>query len=136
MTLRDRRVLFTALKARLIVAIAERQWVYGHVEVAEDEGTVHSPRLCWSPDAQAGAPIKLYLRDAVHAGPPLDGTDSFHHQGLATDLLVYIDGKYIADGAHPIYQDIDAMARPLAPGFGLGLKFGDPNHLSLGETRA
>lgn len=120
-------MLFTALKARLIVFINERAWSYGHVEVAEDEGTVHSPRLMWSPDRQPGASIKLYLRDAVHA------EGSFHHLGLATDLLVYIDGQYIADGNHPIYRDIDVMARPLAPGFGLGISFGDSNHLSLGE---
>jgi len=123
----EHRVLFTALKAQLIVAINERSWSYGQVQVAEDEGTVHSPRLMWSPDTQPGAPIKLYLRDAVHTD------SSFHHRGLAVDLLVYIDGEYIRDGNHPIYADIDHMARAMSPGFGLGISFGDANHLSLGE---
>ncbi len=130
MTQRERRVLFTVLKARLIVTINERAWSYGVVEVAEDEGTVHSPRLMWSSDQHPGAPIKLYLRDAVHV------EDSFHHRGLAVDLLVYIDGIYIADGNHPVYQDIDQMARALTPGFGLGIAFHDANHLSLGERGA
>lgn len=122
MTLRERRCLFTALVARLLVAISERAWSHGRVEIAMDEGTIHTPRKVRQPDGSSA-----WLEDAVHK------RGSRHHEGLAVDLLVYIDGGYVGDGSHPIWGEIEAMARALDPRFGLGIRFRDANHLSFDE---
>lgn len=124
-SLREKRISFTYLKHQLLAWFFEQDWShYGKVELAEDEGTIHSPRR-----TLAHGEIRM-LVDAVHTA------GSFHHQGLATDLLIYIDGTYLQDGDHPIWRDINAKARSMDPQFGLGLRFGDADHLSLGEGAA
>jgi len=122
MTFREHRCLFTALVARLLVAINERQWSHGLVQVACDEWTVHSPRKTRLADGSV-----VQARDGVHK------TGSRHHDGLAVDLLVYVNGKYVADGGHPIWREIDEMARGLDSRLSLGIEFRDSNHLSWME---
>lgn len=122
MTLRERRIHFTALTVRLLTAIAAREWPYGKVEVAMDEGTVKTPRRVRHQDGST-----TILDDAVHK------RGSRHHSGLALDLLIYIDGGYMSDGSHPIWAEIEAMARAMDPLFGLGIRFRDANHLSYDE---
>jgi len=121
MTLKERRVRFTILTANLIQRIATAEWPYGKVEVAMDEWTVHSPRL-----VKVGTE-RLLAEDRVH------NPKGFHPFGLACDLLIYIDGAYITSGAHPIWNEINDMARTMDPAFGLGISFNDANHLSYGE---
>jgi hypothetical protein len=58
---------------------------------------------------------------------------SRHHEGLAVDLLVYIDGGYVADGRHAIWRDLDALARTVDPRLSFGIEFHDANHLSWEE---
>lgn len=122
MTLRERRCAFTAATALLLRQIAERAWSYGRVEIAMDEGTVKSPRKVRYENGMVG-----FAADGVHK------RGSRHHEGLALDLLVYIDGNYISDGSHPIWRDIDAMARAISPRLSLGIEFHDANHLSWDE---
>jgi len=122
MALRESRCIFTALVARLLVRISERQWSHGRVTVAADEWTVKTPRRVRHQDGST-----TMLEDAVHV------RGSKHHSGLALDLLVYIDDGYVSDGSHPIWAEIDAMAREYDPRFGLGIRFRDANHLSWDE---
>lgn len=123
MGLREDRVLFTNLIARLLVEISERDWKYGEVEVAVDEWTVHSERV--------------YIDRLT--GERRTGTDRVHHpkglhpRGLAVDVNVYINGEYISAGGHPIWTDIDEMAHRLHPKLSNGSEFNDSNHISLGE---
>lgn len=116
-TLRTDRVLFTKLLVQLVQ--------YGNslpgIEIALDEVMVHSPRI-----VKLGQ-NKVRAEDAVHR------TGSFHYLGMAADILIYRDGKYVSDGSDEIYQQLNAFARQLDPTFGLGIKFHDANHVSLGE---
>lgn len=122
MTLRERRCAFTAATARLLVAVLSRDWPHGRVEVAFDEGTIKSPRKIRHDNGTVG-----FAADAVHK------RGSRHHEGLALDLLVYIDGNYVSDGSHPIWVEIDAMARAIDERLSLGIEFHDSNHLSWEE---
>ena len=129
MTLRERRVRFTILTANLIQRIATNeqwQWSAGmptvlKVEVAMDEWTVHNPRM-----VKVGTE-RVVAQDRVH------NPNGLHPHGLACDLLIYINGKYLTNGAHPIWAEIDSIARSMDPDFGLGISFNDANHLSYGE---
>lgn len=125
MTLREQRVLFTKLVAQLLVNIEKRSWTYGVVEVAADEWTVHSNRIYT--DSTTGE--RRLGVDRVHH------PKGFHPRGLAVDLLVYINGTYVSDGAHQIWRDLDKMAHELHPVLNFGDEFNDSNHLSLGEVK-
>ena len=118
MTLRERRCAFTAATVQLLAAVLSRGWSYGKVEVAFDEGTIHTPRRVH----HFGE-----AEDAVHK------RGSRHHDGLAVDLLLYIDGAYVADGSHPIWAEIDRMAGAIDRRLSLGIEFHDANHLSWEE---
>lgn len=122
MTLREKRCAFTAATVRLLASVLTIKWSYGKVEAAFDEGTVKSPRRVRAQDGSTSM-----MDDAVHK------RGSRHHDGLALDLLLYINGGYVADGSHPIWREIDAMARAIDPKLSLGIEFHDANHLSYDE---
>ena len=122
MSLRERRVQFSVLSARLLLWINEKEdWSYGKVECAFDEGPIHQQR-----HVKVGVSRTIAM-DAVHI------PTSRHYEGLAFDLLVYINGVYITSGDHPIWSDIDKQAQLLHPKLSLGKEFHDANHLSWAE---
>ncbi len=122
MTLRERRCYFTALLAKVVEYVN----AIPGFQIALDEGMVSSPRAVKLSTADKE---KTIAYDAVHIPA------SFHHNGLACDLLLYRNGDYIADGGDPIWAQIDKFCRSLDPWFGLGISFHDANHLSYGEHR-
>lgn len=122
MTPREKRCYFTALLAKVIEFIN----AIPGFQVAVDEGMVSSPRAVRLSMTDKETTLAY---DAVHIAT------SFHHNGLACDLLVYRNGNYISDGADPIWQQIDQFCRHLDPWFGLGISFHDANHVSYGEHR-
>lgn len=128
MTSREKRVLFTRLKAELI------RWIFEElkVEVAEDEGRVLSPR----PVRLAGGQ-RVIARDAFHGHNGT--TSSFHYDGLACDLLLYsdLDGDgdqdYIVDGNHPLWRKVAEKWESLHPACTSGARWHDGNHISIFE---
>ena len=120
MTLREKRIKFTELLCGLL------GWIEGNTEfsVALDEVTVHSPRA-----ARRGVE-RLSVEDAVHK------RGSFHHQGLAADLLLYdAGGGYLTDGNHPVWQVISDKWKSMDPLCTAGIDFQDANHFSYGEGK-
>jgi hypothetical protein len=115
--LRDRRVLFTRLLVELIVWANEQpDW-----EIAFDEVKVFNPRwVCIN-----GKRTKA--TDAIH------GQGSFHYEGLAADLLLYVNGAYIWDGDHPAWRRIAERWESMHPLCTSGRRWNDSNHLALGE---
>jgi hypothetical protein len=94
----------------------------GFWEIALDEVAVHSPRAAWV-NGQRTA-----VTDAVHK------YGSFHHQGLAADLNLYIGGKWIADGGDPAWTMIGTYWESQHPLCTWGGRFQDSNHFSFGES--
>lgn len=125
MTLREQRVLFSSLVCQLGEAILSKTWSYGTVEFAFDEWTVHSNRVFT--DAETGE--RRGGVDRVH------NPKGFHPKGLAVDVLIYINGKYVTSGDHPIWRDLDQMAHILHKDLNFGDEFHDSNHLSFGEVK-
>jgi uncharacterized protein (DUF952 family) len=126
MTPREKRVLFTSLKCQLLSWIGSigTHWPFdGKVQVAEAEGFVYRER-----HVKIGME-HVVATDAVHI------PTSRHYDGLAVDLLIYIDGEYVSSGDHPIWNVIDAQARKLHPDFHTGLAWGDANHLTFEEGK-
>jgi len=121
-SLRERRCAYTAAVVRLLARVLDHPWPYGRVEIAFDEGTIKSPRRVRFQSGTTG-----FADDAVHK------RGSRHYDGLALDLLVYIDGVYLSDGGHPIWRDMDVMAREVDPRLSFGIEFHDSNHLSYDE---
>lgn len=124
MTLRERRVYFT----RLVTLVLDFINRIPHIEAAVDEWAVHTPRAVLLDNGD-----RVVARDAVHGHG--GKKYSFHNEGLAVDLLLYRNGDYVWDGGDAIWTEIDTYCRSLDPEFGLGLRFGDSNHLSFGEMR-
>lgn len=124
MTLRERRVLFTRLLGELLLWVGEQPgW-----EVALDEATVHSPRrIRTSLDGTPGVATYDILHDAVHKHA------SLHYAGLAADLVLYVEGQYISDGAHPAWLAIARRWESMHPRATSGLRWQDADHVSLGE---
>jgi hypothetical protein len=120
MSLREQRVLFTRELAGLIrwLGLEHPEW-----EVALDEATVKSPRK-----VRMGKVLQT-ADDAVHK------PSSFHHRGLAADLLLYIDGQYVKDGDHPAWKAIAERWEAQHPLCTSGRRWQDANHVSLGEGR-
>ncbi len=123
-TLGDRRRAFTRLLCELVIWAEDTL----HVRIAFDEVTVHSPRA-----ARLGVQ-RVIVQDAVHIPA------SFHHQGLAADLLVYpdLDGDgsmddYLSDGLHPIWRAIARNWESRHEKCTAGIRWGDANHVSFGE---
>ncbi len=111
MPLRQKRCLFTKLKAELVL------WIVGHPgwEVASGEGYV----------------ALTDAADGDHDGPHKRG--GAHYTGLAEDLLLYVEGQYIIDGSHPAWQAIGGHWVGLHPLCRWGGHFTptDANHISL-----
>ena len=125
MTPREQRITFTKLVVQLLGLVNVADWSrYGTLEVAVDEWTVHSNRIYLD---QATGERRLGV-DRVHH------PKGFHPRGLALDLLVYVNGVYVTDGAHPIWRDLDQMASSLDSKLRFGIGFNDSNHLSFGEV--
>jgi len=119
-SLRENRVAFSQYRAILVLWISEQEYQGKNVEVALDEVTVHSPRRALH-NGQ-----KIAVADAVHKH------GSFHHQGLAADLLLYVNGKYITDGGHPLWTIIGQKWESLNPLCTSGIRWQDANHVSYG----
>lgn len=125
MTLREKRVLFTKLKTELLTWIITEL----RVEVAEDEGRVLSPRTVRLKGGQ-----KVQAEDGVHK------KNSFHHSGLACDLLLYSDldgdgdADYVVDGNHRLWKQIAEKWESLHPLCSSGARWEDANHISFGES--
>lgn len=118
MTLREQRVLFTSLLCELVGWIESLGY-----DVAFDEGTVHSPRK-----GRTKTNVLLEVEDAVHV------KESFHHQGLAMDLLVYTqEGTYISNGKDPLWMQIAIRWEGMHPLCTSGIRWSDANHVSFGE---
>ena len=109
LTLREKRCLFTKLKALLILWISHQpDW-----EVASGEGYV----------------ALTDAADGDHDGPHKAG--GAHYTGLAEDLLLYIKGEYVTDSKHPAWVMIGTRWESLHPLCRWGGKWGDANHISL-----
>jgi hypothetical protein len=121
LNLRERRVLFSRLLAGLILWVGQQSDHRGAWEIALDEATVRSPRPVW----QAGK--RVACADAVHK------YGSFHHQGLAADLNLYVAGKWISDGGDPAWTVIGTKWESVHKLCTWGGRFRDANHFSLGE---
>ena len=108
MTLRQKRVRFTHCLALLL----HRMFMEGY-EVAIDEATEH-----------------LTKRD-----PTSDhGASSMHHIGLAEDLNLYKDGKYLSMTED--HKRFGEFWESLDPNLTWGGRFEDGNHYSYGEGRS
>lgn len=118
MTLREERVLFSTLVVDLLLWIRE---FHTEAEIALDEGRVQSPRQVRI------SGLKRLADDAAHR------VGSRHHDGCAQDLLLYINGEYITDGGHEVWQDIGARWETLHERAAWGGRFEsvDANHVSL-----
>lgn len=114
MTLRQQRVFFTSQLVELLlwIRVTHPDW-----EVALDEGRVISPRLIRSSEGLVTLP------DGVHR------RGSRHHDGCAQDILLYINGEYVRDGARVEWREIGEKAITL--GLSWGGAWGDANHVSL-----
>lgn len=121
MTLREQRCEFSRLLAALVLWVNEQRDQRGEWEMAFDEVAIHSPRPAWL-DGKRVAVV-----DAVHKH------GSFHHQGLAADLNLYIAGQWISDGGHPVWTAIGTRWESMHKLCTWGGRFRDPNHFSFGE---
>lgn len=107
MTLREARCAFTAALAELILwAVAQ-----GY-EVALDEATERITERDPTSDHRAG---------------------SLHHLGLAADLLLYRDGRYLSlsEDHEPLGERWEAMGLEKRLPLANGRKWQDGNHYSL-----
>lgn len=116
-------MLFSRLISQLVLWIDQQEFLGRKVEVAYDEGRVASPRAAWVNGE------RIAVADAVHKH------GSFHHQGLAQDLLLYIDGEYVTDGGHPLWTLIAQKWESMNPLCTSGIRWQDANHCSLGEGK-
>lgn len=57
--------------------------------------------------------------------------NSLHYVALAQDLNLFIDGKYIRDGAHPAWLQIGLFWENQHPLARWGGRFEDSNHVSI-----
>ena len=121
LTLRRKRVIFSRLLCELVIWINTEH--EAHWDICFDEVTVHSPRA-----ARKGVE-RIVVEDAVHKRA------SFHHQGLAADLNLYIDGQYISDGGHPAWREIATKWESMHELCTSGIDWNDANHVSFGEGK-
>ncbi len=105
MSLREDRCTFTLLVTHLIQEMVRRGY-----EAALDEATEHLTAKDPTSDHKQG---------------------SFHHQGLAVDLLLYKDGVYLKRTED--YTEFGEYWESLNPKCSWGGRFSDGNHFSFGE---
>lgn len=116
MTLREKRVKFSRLLAEIVNWAFSQGW-----EVAFDEVRVFSPRKVFVDGRTRIAD------DRVHK------VNSFHHSGLAADLLLYVNGTWLSKGSEPEWIKLGEKWESLDGECTWGGRFNDPNHFSLGE---
>ena len=56
---------------------------------------------------------------------------SVHKVRLAQDINLFVDGKYISDGCHPVYEELGEYWKSLDPDACWGGDFKDANHFSF-----
>ena len=56
---------------------------------------------------------------------------SVHKKRLASDLNLFVDGKYITDGEHPAYIELGEFWEAVHPLARWGGRFKDANHFSF-----
>jgi hypothetical protein len=120
-TLREQRVEFSKLLAVLVLWVSEQGDARGDWEIALDEVAVHSPRAAWVGGERTA------VTDAVHKH------GSFHHQGLAADLNLYVGRKWITDGGDPAWTLIGLKWEAMHGFCTWGGRWKDANHFSFGE---
>ena len=100
-TLRDARSRFTRLTAEFVHWFYQQDWSqYGSkIQLAFDEGKVANPR----PFKSGG--LHYIGEDRVH------NSRGNHPDGLAIDLVIWIDGEYVSSGSHPIWPILDRYCR-------------------------
>lgn len=118
MTLRQKQALFWRLLADLTL------WVFakpGH-ELTPGEGRIGATRIAEDTHGQ-----RVVVTDRVHM------PGSLHYLGLAQDLNLFIDGRWINDGGAPQWTEIGVKWESLHPLCRWGGRFAsvDSNHFSL-----
>ncbi len=114
MTQRQARILFTRLKAELILWIPLEGKLRGEVwEVAEGESYVK--------DTDAA--------DGDHDGPHKAG--GTHYLGTGGDLALYVNGVYVKWGGSPQWRIIGQKWKTMHPDCAWGGDFQDDNHVSV-----
>ena len=103
MRLRQKQSLFTILLAELILWVYAQGW-----ELTLAEGSVNPLR-----------------REFFHM------RGSLHRKRLAQDLNLFVDGKWISDGSHPVWTQIGLHWEDQHPLCRWGGRFRDANHFSL-----
>lgn len=63
--------------------------------------------------------------------PEVHRRDGGHFKRIAQDLVLDIDGEYIADGSHPAWRMLGEYWEGLHPLCRWGGRWGDANHFSL-----
>ena len=57
--------------------------------------------------------------------------NSLHYSRLAIDLNLFVKGKWISDGSHPVWKELGEFWEELDPLCAWGGRFEDANHFSL-----
>lgn len=117
MTLREKQSLFVRLLTTLFT------WIYSQPnwELTLGEGRIGETRI----SEKDGA--RIVVSDRVHM------PGSLHYLGLAQDLNLFIDGRWINDGGAPQWTEIGVKWESLHPLCRWGGRFAsvDSNHFSL-----
>lgn len=118
MTLRQKQSLFMKLKAEFLV------WIHSHPgwETTPGEGFVYESRVAETLTAE-----RAIVKDRIHK------VGSLHYVGLAQDINLFCDGKWISDGGDPRWTEIGVKWESMDPLCRWGGRFRDvdSNHFSL-----
>lgn len=118
MTIRQKQSLFTKLIGEFLV------WVHSHPgwETTFGEGFVYATRT-----VETNTSERVIAKDKIHM------TNSLHYMGLAMDINLFVDGKWITDGGHPVWTQVGTKWESMNPDCRWGGRFGsvDSNHFSL-----
>lgn len=115
MDLNKKQFLFTKLLAGLITWVYQQGW-----SLTLADGSVDLHRKF-----RTESGMLLVAEDAHHM------KGSLHYVRLAQDLNLFIDGKYIADGGHPVWTSIGTHWEAMDPSCRWGGRFHDANHFSI-----
>lgn len=116
MSLREQQSLFTQYVGMLI-----RYALMQGYELTLGEGKLYAERRgYWTGKL-------LIFRDAMHK------QTGKHYQGLAIDLNLFVNDKYVTDGNDNAWKVLGNYWKSLHPECTWGGDFGDANHFSWGE---
>lgn len=123
MSLRADRVTFSKLLSQMMLWINEQPgW-----EAFYDEVKVITPRAGRLVDTGK----LVVVKDAVHGHK---GTKkSWHWEGLAADIQLFINSVWITNSDHPAWLIIGRKWESKHPKCTSGIRWSDANHLSFGE---